>query len=57
MQQHTDDSHPNWPDAVHQVLKTLGVSQISYVPDAGHRRLIELCQSDTTMCAVPLTTE
>lgn len=30
---------------------------MSYVPDAGHKRLIELCQADASMHAVPLTTE
>ena len=57
MQPRADDAPPDWPAAVHQVLKSLDVSQVSYVPDAGHRRLIELCQADAAMCAVPLTTE
>jgi sulfopyruvate decarboxylase alpha subunit len=57
MQQQADDTLPDWPAAVHQVLRALGVSQVSYVPDAGHRRLIEVCQADTAMCAVPFTTE
>ena len=30
---------------------------VGYVPDAGHKRLIELCQADKTMRAVVLTTE
>jgi sulfopyruvate decarboxylase alpha subunit len=30
---------------------------VGYVPDAGHKRLIELCQSDKKMRAVALTTE
>jgi sulfopyruvate decarboxylase alpha subunit len=30
---------------------------VGYVPDAGHKRLIELCQADGSMRAVPLTTE
>ncbi len=57
MQKRTDELLPDWPAAAHQVLTALGVSQVSYVPDAGHRRLIELCQADAAMCAVPLTTE
>ena len=57
MQQQADDALPDWPAAVHQVLNALGVSQVSYVPDAGHRRLIELCQADAALRAVPLTTE
>jgi sulfopyruvate decarboxylase alpha subunit len=46
-----------WPEAIHRALGELGVCQVAYVPDAGHRRLIELCQADPAMCAVPLTTE
>ncbi|HKW37925.1 MAG TPA: thiamine pyrophosphate-binding protein [Burkholderiales bacterium] len=48
---------PDWPAAIHRALRSHGVRQISYVPDAGHRRLIELCHADKTMTAVPLTTE
>jgi sulfopyruvate decarboxylase alpha subunit len=46
-----------WPDAVHGALGDLGVLQVAYVPDAGHARLIELCQADPAMRAVVLTTE
>ncbi|HYI85983.1 MAG TPA: phosphonopyruvate decarboxylase, partial [Burkholderiales bacterium] len=34
-----------------------GVRVVGYVPDAGHKRLIELCQADKKMRAVVLTTE
>src|SRR5262249_13561436 len=50
-------SVPDWPGEIHRVLKSQHVAQVSYVPDAGHRRLIELCQADTSMTTVPLTTE
>jgi len=33
------------------------VRVVGYVPDAGHKRLIELCHADAAMRAVPLTTE
>jgi sulfopyruvate decarboxylase alpha subunit len=46
-----------WPEAIHQALGELGVRQVGYVPDAGHSRLIELCQADASMRAVVLTTE
>ena len=46
-----------WPDLTHRALGELGVRQVGYVPDAGHARLIERCQSDPAMRAVPLTTE
>ncbi len=47
----------NWPDEIHHVFAAQRVRIVGYVPDAGHKRLIELCQSDTAMRAVPLTTE
>jgi len=33
------------------------VRQVSYVPDAGLKRLIELCHADKSMSVVPLTSE
>ena len=48
---------PDWPAEVHRELAAAGVRVVGYVPDAGHKRLIELCQADKTMRAVPLTTE
>lgn len=50
-------AEPAWPAAIHRVFKQQGVRQVAYVPDAGHRRLIELCRADGDMRAVPLTTE
>jgi sulfopyruvate decarboxylase alpha subunit len=47
----------DWPLAIHNVLAGNGIRQVSYVPDAGHKRLIELCQSDKAMRTVVLTTE
>ena len=47
----------DWPAAIHGTLSKAGVRLVSYVPDAGHKRLIELCQADTSMTAVPLTSE
>lgn len=48
---------PNWPQEVHRALSTAQVRIVGYVPDAGHQRLIELCQRDRKMRAVVLTTE
>ena len=48
---------PSWPAIIHQVFKHQGVRQVAYVPDAGHRHLIDLCRADPEMRAVPLTTE
>lgn len=46
-----------WPDRIFAVLKAGGVSQVGYVPDAGHARLITLCRDDPAMRAIVLTTE
>ena len=46
-----------WPAAIHRALKSQRVRQVSYVPDAGHKRLIESCHADKNMAVVPLTTE
>ena len=48
---------PSWPDQIHHELTAAGVRVVGYVPDAGHKRLIELCQADKKMRAVVLTTE
>ncbi|HZO03211.1 MAG TPA: thiamine pyrophosphate-binding protein [Burkholderiales bacterium] len=46
-----------WPEETHRELIVAGVRVVGYVPDAGHKRLIELCQADKKMRAVVLTTE
>ena len=46
-----------WPEEVHRELVAAGVRIVGYVPNAGHKRLIELCQADKAMRAVVLTTE
>jgi sulfopyruvate decarboxylase alpha subunit len=46
-----------WADEVHRELKRAGVRLVGYVPDGGHKRLIELCLADKAMRAVVLTTE
>jgi len=47
----------DWPEQLYQTLKRAGVRQVGYVPDAGHKRLIELCLADKAMRAVVLSTE
>ena len=42
---------------VHRELAAARVRQVGYVPDAGHKRLIELCRADAAMRAVVLSTE
>lgn len=46
-----------WPEEIHRELSAAGVRVVGYVPDAGHKRLIELCRADRKMRAVVLTTE
>ena len=48
---------PPWPDQIYKTLKDADVRQVGYVPDAGHKRLIELCLADREMNAVVLSTE
>ena len=48
---------PDWPGAIHAALSHAEVRLVSYVPDAGLKRLIELCQADEAMRTIPLTTE
>jgi sulfopyruvate decarboxylase alpha subunit len=47
----------SWAEEVHDVLRAAEIRQVAYVPDAGHTRLIELCQADPAMTATVLTTE
>jgi sulfopyruvate decarboxylase alpha subunit len=46
-----------WPDALHALLRAAEVRQVAIVPDAGHARLIRLCEKDKSMRVVRLTTE
>ncbi len=46
-----------WPDQIFDVLKNTGVTQVAYVPDAGHAKLINRCHAEKSMRTVVLTTE
>src|ERR1051325_2624951 len=46
-----------WPEAIHRELGAAKIRFVGYVPDGGHKRLIELCQADKSMRAVVLSTE
>jgi|SRR5262245_57405429 len=48
---------PSWQAQVYTALKAAHVTQVAYVPDAGHAHLIEAAHADTAMRAVVLTTE
>ncbi|MBI4381630.1 MAG: phosphonopyruvate decarboxylase [candidate division NC10 bacterium] len=47
----------DWHADVHQALHDARITVVAYVPDGGHRRLIELCRADPMMRAVPLACE
>jgi len=47
----------SWPDAIFAHFQRAGIRQVGYVPDAGHSRLIALCQADPGIADVVLTTE
>lgn len=47
----------DWPDQIHRQLRQWDVRQVAHVPDAGHKRLIQLCGADNRIAVVPLTTE
>lgn len=49
--------HPDWPVGLHRALTAAGVTLVGYVPDAGHKRLIESCHADPAIRSVPLTSE
>jgi sulfopyruvate decarboxylase alpha subunit len=47
----------DWPDALYETLLAAGVKQVAYVPDAGHKRLIELAHANPELKTTVLTTE
>lgn len=46
-----------WNDRVYEVLRSHGVSQVSYVPDAGHTATIDRFLADDGVTTTVLTTE
>ena len=47
----------HWSQELHALLRQQNVRQVSFVPDAGHTALIRLCEADSEMRAVRLSTE
>ncbi len=47
----------DWHNDIFAVLKAENVSQVGYVPDAGHSPLINACLADNEIKATVLTTE
>jgi len=52
-----DNTDFYWPKALFDVLKNNEVTQMSYVPDAGHSTLINLFEADEDVNSNVLTTE
>ena len=48
---------PAWAHAMYDYLRAQGVTQIAYVPDAGHRVMIDRSLTDADAHSSPLTTE
>jgi sulfopyruvate decarboxylase TPP-binding subunit len=46
-----------WPDDIYDLLREHGVTQFAYVPDAGHKTLIDRSLADPDVESIPLTTE
>jgi sulfopyruvate decarboxylase alpha subunit len=47
----------DWPNRIFQKLREFDIRHVTYVPDAGHARLIELCHAADGMEPTVLTTE
>jgi len=47
----------NWPNLIFEKLREFDVRHVTYVPDSGHARLIELCHAADDMKPTVLTTE
>ena len=46
-----------WPDEIYRVLRDFDITQFAYVPDAGHKALIDRSLADPEVHSVALTTE
>ena len=50
-------SNLNLPLEIYKIFAKNNLTQIAYVPDAGHKSLIEYCEKDDKMKMISLTTE
>jgi len=46
-----------WQRDIHRIFKSAGITHISYVPDGGHKGLINLCVADPDITTSILTSE
>jgi len=51
------DTAENWQEALYDHLRAMDVTLFAYVPDAGHKVLIDRSLADPDAVSVPLTTE
>jgi sulfopyruvate decarboxylase alpha subunit len=51
------EAQPAWREDIFSILKTGGVRQVAYVPDAGHAHVINRVHADPDMRGIVLTTE
>jgi len=52
-----EQSQAAWPHTIYRLLKEAKVAQVSFVPDGGHKQLIQYCIDDPDMRTISLTTE
>lgn len=50
-------TEPSWPGDVYGALREWDVTQFAYVPDSGHKHLINAAHADPEVIAIPCTTE
>jgi sulfopyruvate decarboxylase alpha subunit len=50
-------SDPTWPADLYKALRAQNITQFAYVPDAGHRVLIDESLADPDVHSIALTTE
>jgi sulfopyruvate decarboxylase alpha subunit len=48
---------PQWPADIFRRLKDAKITQVAFVPDAGHAQLINACKADPSMTTTSLTAE
>lgn len=53
----TSSSKPAWADDLYDLLRSNDVTQFAYVPDAGHKTLIDRSLADPSARSIALTTE
>ncbi|MER5183300.1 thiamine pyrophosphate-binding protein [Streptomyces sp. NPDC002896] len=53
----TTVASPTWQEDLYRLLREHGITQFAYVPDAGHRHLIDTALEDPEVHAIPLSTE